>query len=158
MTKLIYLPPYLIGFHSFRLNNQVKISTYKTQLTSENAISILSQYDVIIDATDNVATRYLLNDACIFIKKPLVSGSALQMEGQLTVYNYMCSPCYRCLYPQPPPPNTVNNCSSSGVLGPGEIQKALSKILFPCWSNHFLCLNYSVTSISIAVNARKPFF
>lgn len=101
-----------------RLNQKVQISTYKCQITSENAIPILSQYDVILDATDNVATRYLLNDASVFTKKPLVSGSALQMEGQLTVYNHLCSPCYRCLYPQPPPPNTVNNCSSSGVIGP----------------------------------------
>ncbi|XP_065221221.1 adenylyltransferase and sulfurtransferase MOCS3 [Planococcus citri] len=101
-----------------RLNHGVKFENHKCQLTSENAIPIISQYDVILDATDNVATRYLLNDACIFAKKPLVSGSALQTEGQLTVYNHLSSPCYRCLYPQPPPPNTVNNCSSSGVLGP----------------------------------------
>lgn len=104
----------------FRLNENVQITTHKCQLTSANSLSIISQYDVILDATDNVATRYLLNDTCIFTKKPLVSGSALQMEGQLTVYNHMSSPCYRCLYPQPPPPQAVNNCSSSGVLGPGN--------------------------------------
>lgn len=97
------------------------MTNHKCQLTSDNSISIVSQYDIILDATDNVATRYLLNDTCVFVKKPLVSGSALQMEGQLTIYNHLSSPCYRCLYPHPPPPNTVNNCSSSGVLGPGAI-------------------------------------
>ncbi|XKL66680.1 hypothetical protein PGB90_010100 [Kerria lacca] len=101
-----------------RLNKNVKMTNHKCQLTSDNSISIVSQYDIILDATDNVATRYLLNDTCVFVKKPLVSGSALQMEGQLTIYNHLSSPCYRCLYPHPPPPNTVNNCSSSGVLGP----------------------------------------
>lgn len=98
----------------------MKISKHNCQLTSENSISIIRQYDVVLDATDNVATRYLLNDSCIFARKPLVSGSALQTEGQLTVYNHLSSPCYRCLYPQPPPANAVNNCSSSGVLGPSK--------------------------------------
>lgn len=111
-----------------RLNRNVKISKHNCQLTSRNSISIIRQYDVVLDATDNVATRYLLNDSCIFARKPLVSGSALQTEGQLTVYNHLSSPCYRCLYPQPPPANAVNNCSSSGVLGPS------TQVLF----DHFL--------------------
>jgi adenylyltransferase/sulfurtransferase len=73
----------------------------------------------VLDATDNVATRYLLNDVCVMHRKPLVSGSALRMEGQLTVYHYGGGPCYRCLFPKPPPPETVTRCADGGVLGPG---------------------------------------
>jgi adenylyltransferase and sulfurtransferase len=80
-------------------------------------MEILKHYDVIVDATDNVATRYLLNDACVLLKKPLVSGSALMFEGQLTVYNYNNGPCYRCIFPKPPPPETVMNCGDGGVIG-----------------------------------------
>ncbi|KAL4237981.1 Molybdenum cofactor synthesis protein 3 [Mactra antiquata] len=105
------------------LNSFVKCVPYHLQLNSSNALKIISQYDIVLDATDNVATRYLLNDACILAGKPLVSGSALRFEGQLTVYNYKGGPCYRCLYPKPPPPETVTNCSDGGVLGviPGII-------------------------------------
>uniref|UniRef100_A0A8D8MF05 Adenylyltransferase and sulfurtransferase MOCS3 homolog n=1 Tax=Culex pipiens TaxID=7175 RepID=A0A8D8MF05_CULPI len=99
------------------LNSQIEVSTHHTQLTSDNALTILEQYDIVVDATDNVATRYLLNDACVLLKKPLVSGSALQLEGQLTVYNHKSGPCYRCLFPNPPPPETVTNCGDGGVLG-----------------------------------------
>lgn len=99
------------------LNSQIEVSTHHTQLTSDNALAILERYDIIVDATDNVATRYLLNDACVLLKKPLVSGSALQLEGQLTVYNHKTGPCYRCLFPTPPPPGTVTNCGDGGVLG-----------------------------------------
>uniref|UniRef100_A0A668SJ61 Adenylyltransferase and sulfurtransferase MOCS3 n=1 Tax=Oreochromis aureus TaxID=47969 RepID=A0A668SJ61_OREAU len=74
-------------------------------------------YDIVADCSDNVPTRYLVNDACVLSGKPLVSASALRMEGQLTVYNYHGGPCYRCLYPVPPPPETVTNCSDGGVLG-----------------------------------------
>lgn len=89
-------------------------------LNSTNALEILTVYDVIVDASDNVATRYLLNDACVLLGKPLVSGSALQMEGQMTIYNYNNGPCYRCIFPQPPPPETVQNCGDGGVLGAGK--------------------------------------
>src|SRR5947209_1543162 len=89
-------------------------------------------YDIIIDSTDNVATRYLLNDACILAGKPLVSGSALRMEGQLTVYNYRGGPCYRCLFPKPPPPETVTNCADGGVLGTGIIGITQSALLHRC--------------------------
>lgn len=99
------------------LNSQIELSTHHCQLTSDNALAILEQYDIVVDATDNVATRYLLNDACVLLKKPLVSGSALQLEGQLTVYNHKNGPCYRCLFPTPPPPETVTNCGDGGVLG-----------------------------------------
>ncbi|CAG8562448.1 3451_t:CDS:10 [Paraglomus brasilianum] len=90
---------------------------YNILLDSSNALKIIKAYDIIVDATDNVATRYLLNDACVITGKPLVSGSALRMDGQLTVYNYKNGPCYRCLFPKPPPPETVVNCSDGGVLG-----------------------------------------
>lgn len=75
-------------------------------------------FDLIVDASDNVATRYLLNDLCVLQRKPLVSGSALRWDGQLTVYNFNGGPCYRCIFPRPPPPETVTNCSDGGVLGP----------------------------------------
>nr|XP_018916979.1 PREDICTED: adenylyltransferase and sulfurtransferase MOCS3 isoform X1 [Bemisia tabaci]XP_018916980.1 PREDICTED: adenylyltransferase and sulfurtransferase MOCS3 isoform X1 [Bemisia tabaci] len=106
-----------------RLNEEVEFRTHKTQLSSSNATDIISSYDVIVDATDNAPTRFLLNDVCVFTKKPLVSGAALQTEGQLTVYNYENGPCYRCLFPKPPPPNSVKNCGDAGVLGtvPGVI-------------------------------------
>ncbi len=96
---------------------------HEVLLSSSNALSIVTDYDVVLDCTDNVSTRYLLNDACVLAKKPLVSGSALRFEGQLTVYNYKNGPTYRCLYPSPPPPETVTNCSDGGVVGvvPGVI-------------------------------------
>ncbi|XP_061400550.1 adenylyltransferase and sulfurtransferase MOCS3 [Musca vetustissima] len=101
-----------------QINPHCQIECHRLLLNSENALEILRQYDVVLDCTDNVATRYLLNDACVMLNKPLISGSALQMDGQLTVYNYgeNC-PCYRCLYPVPPPPDTVTNCGDGGVLG-----------------------------------------
>jgi len=106
-----------------RLNSDVDYVPYHLQLDSNNALDIIRRYDIVLDATDNVATRYLLNDACVMADKPLVSGSALRMEGQLTVYHYDGGPCYRCLYPVPPPPETVTNCSDGGVIGvvPGVI-------------------------------------
>ena len=87
-----------------QLNSHVKIIPYHDSLDSTNALEIIKNYDVILDASDNVATRYLLNDACVLAGKPLVSGSALRFEGQLTVYNYQGGPTYRCLFPEPPPP------------------------------------------------------
>lgn len=90
-----------------KLNSNIEIIPYKLQLDSSNALDIIKYYDVVLDCTDNVATRYLLNDACVMSKKPLVSGSALQLEGQLTVYNHKKGPCYRCIFPTPPPPETV---------------------------------------------------
>lgn len=100
-----------------KLNSKIKIIPHNIQLDSENALDIIQNYDIIVDATDNVVTRYLLNDACVLLKKPLVSGSALQLEGQLTVYNYAEGPCYRCLFPVPPPPESVTSCGDGGVIG-----------------------------------------
>lgn len=103
--------------HLAKLNSSIKVTAYEEQLNSQNALQIIENYDIVLDATDNVATRYLLNDACVFASKPLVSGSALQFEGQLTLYNYCNGPCYRCLFPKPPPPETVTNCGDGGVIG-----------------------------------------
>ncbi|XP_043279425.1 adenylyltransferase and sulfurtransferase MOCS3 [Venturia canescens] len=99
-----------------RLNSNVRVTPYKLQLDSSNALNIVKQYDIVLDATDNVPTRYLLNDACVLAEKPLVSGSALKLEGQLSVFNYK-GPCYRCIFPKPPPPETVTNCGDGGILG-----------------------------------------
>merc|ERR1712156_10525 len=106
-----------------QLNSDVKVIPYFDSLDSSNALEIIKRYDVVLDASDNVATRYLLNDACVLAGKPLVSGSALRFEGQLTVYNYQGGPTYRCLFPEPPPPEAVTNCSDGGVVGvvPGII-------------------------------------
>ncbi|XP_077405096.1 adenylyltransferase and sulfurtransferase MOCS3 [Vanacampus margaritifer] len=100
-----------------RLNSTVECIPYHLQLSPENALQLFQQYDIVADCSDNVPTRYLVNDACVLSGKPLVSASALRMEGQLTVYNYDGGPCYRCIYPVPPPPETVTNCSDGGVLG-----------------------------------------
>ncbi|XP_052769106.1 adenylyltransferase and sulfurtransferase MOCS3-like [Mya arenaria] len=118
------------------LNSFVRCVPHHVQLDSSNALGIVGRYDIVLDATDNVATRYLLNDACVIAGKPLVSGSALRFEGQLTVYNHERGPCYRCLYPKPPPPEMVTNCSDGGVLGvvPGIIGclQALEAIKIAC--------------------------
>ena len=95
------------------------MEVHNVQLTNSNALELISGYDVVLDCSDNPATRYLINDTCVLTKKPLVSGSALRLEGQLTVYNHQDGPCYRCLYPTPPDAKFVTNCSDGGVLGPG---------------------------------------
>ncbi|KAH3826865.1 adenylyltransferase and sulfurtransferase MOCS3-like [Dreissena polymorpha] len=118
------------------LNSFVECVPHHVQFDSSNALDIVKQYDIVLDASDNVATRYLLNDACVIAGKPLVSGSALRFEGQLTVYNHEGGPCYRCLYPKPPPVEAVTNCSDGGVLGvvPGIIGslQALEAIKLAC--------------------------
>ena len=103
-----------------QLNASLKIDTFNQLLTHENIMDIVLNYDVILDCTDNVITRYLINDACVLARKPLVSASVIRLEGQLTVWNYAekDGPCYRCLYPQAPPADTVSTCSDVGVLGP----------------------------------------
>ncbi|XP_072436646.1 adenylyltransferase and sulfurtransferase MOCS3 [Chiloscyllium punctatum] len=100
-----------------QLNSNVECIPYHFQLSYKNARQLIQQYDIVVDCSDNVPTRFLVNDACVLNGKPLVSASALRMEGQLTVYNYNGGPCYRCLYPKPPPAETVTNCSDGGVLG-----------------------------------------
>ncbi len=105
------------------LNPHVKVNLYNESLTSENAMWIIKDYDVVIDGTDNFPTRYLVNDACVLLNKPNVYGSIFRFDGQSTVFNYQNGPCYRCLYPEPPPPGLVPSCAEGGVLGvlPGVI-------------------------------------
>ena len=104
-------------------NHNINVVTYETRLDKENAKEIVEGWDIVMDGSDNAATRYLINDICMILRKPLVSGSALQMEGQITVYGLNGGPCYRCMFPEPPPAHTVVNCSDGGVLGmvPGLI-------------------------------------
>jgi molybdopterin/thiamine biosynthesis adenylyltransferase/rhodanese-related sulfurtransferase len=99
------------------INPYVEVKTYETHLTSENALDILKDYDVIIDGTDNFPTRYLVNDACVLLGKPNVYGSIFRFEGQASVFYAKEGPCYRCLYPEPPPPGLVPSCAEGGVLG-----------------------------------------
>lgn len=105
------------------INPNVRIDKYEVPLTSENALDILEPYDVIIDGTDNFPTRYLVNDACVKLGKPNVYGSILRFEGQLSVFYAKEGPCYRCMFPEPPPPGLVPSCAEGGVLGvlPGTI-------------------------------------
>jgi adenylyltransferase/sulfurtransferase len=105
------------------LNPNVEIVKHETALTSENALEIIKGYDLVVDGTDNFPTRYLVNDACVLLGKPNVYGSIFRFEGQATVFAYEGGPCYRCLYPEPPPPGLVPSCAEGGVLGilPGTI-------------------------------------
>ena len=99
------------------LNPEIQVDQFETRLTSENALDILRDYDIIVDGTDNFPTRYLVNDACVLLGKPNVYGSIFRFEGQITVFGYPGGPCYRCLYPEPPPPGLVPSCAEGGVLG-----------------------------------------
>ncbi|MFD1161999.1 HesA/MoeB/ThiF family protein [Hwangdonia seohaensis] len=105
------------------LNNEISIIAYPEKLTHKNAINLFNQYDIIVDGTDNFATRYLSNDACLLTNKPLVFGAIYKFEGQVSVFNYNNGPSYRCLFPNPPKKDTIPNCSEIGVLGvlPGII-------------------------------------
>jgi len=101
-----------------QINPDVKVVPHKVQLSSENALSIVSQYDIVVNGSDNFPTRYLVNDACVLLGKPLVDASIFRFEGQVTVYDTANEgPCYRCLYPDPPPPGEVPSCAEGGVLG-----------------------------------------
>jgi len=99
------------------LNPNVHVEAYETALTSENALKIFEPYDVIVDGTDNFPTRYLVNDACVILGKPNAYGSIFRFEGQASVFATKSGPCYRCLYPEPPPPGLVPSCAEGGVLG-----------------------------------------
>ncbi len=105
------------------INPHVQVDVYEEALTSENALRLFADYDVIVDGTDNFPTRYLVNDACVILGKPNVYGSIFKFEGQATVFNYRGGPNYRDLYPEPPPPGLVPSCAEGGVLGilPGVI-------------------------------------
>jgi sulfur-carrier protein adenylyltransferase/sulfurtransferase len=99
------------------VNPHVRLETYETALTSKNALDIVSGYDIVVDGTDNFATRYLVNDACVLLGKPNVYGSIFRFEGQASVFALPDGPCYRCLFPEPPPPGLVPSCAEGGVLG-----------------------------------------
>jgi len=105
------------------LNPFVRVTTYEEPLTSANALEIFRDYDLVVDGTDNFPTRYLVNDACVLLGKPNVYGSIYRFEGQASVFATADGPCYRCLYPEPPPPGLVPSCAEGGVLGvlPGLI-------------------------------------
>jgi molybdopterin/thiamine biosynthesis adenylyltransferase/rhodanese-related sulfurtransferase len=105
------------------INPHLEIVKHEVALKSENALDILKDYDLVVDGTDNFPTRYLVNDACVLLGKPNVYGSIFRFEGQATVFAYEGGPCYRCLYPEPPPPGLVPSCAEGGVLGilPGTI-------------------------------------
>jgi molybdopterin/thiamine biosynthesis adenylyltransferase/rhodanese-related sulfurtransferase len=105
------------------INPHIRIDRHEVALTSENALQLFQDYDIVVDGTDNFPTRYLVNDACVLSGKPNVYGSIFRFEGQATVFAYPGGPCYRCLYPEPPPPGLVPSCAEGGVLGilPGMI-------------------------------------
>jgi adenylyltransferase/sulfurtransferase len=104
-------------------NPDVKVQTFRERLTSENALALFRDFDVVIDGTDNFPTRYLSNDACVLLGKPNVYGAILRFEGQASTFDARRGPCYRCLFPEPPPPGSVPSCAEGGVLGvlPGII-------------------------------------
>lgn len=104
--------------HLARLNPNVSLRTHPVRLSNENAFQIFEDYDLVVDCTDTPATRYLINDVCVLLNKPLVSGSGVKTDGQVTVLNFANGPCYRCLYPTPPRPESVSSCGDAGVLGP----------------------------------------
>ena len=105
------------------LNSDINVVTYNQRLDSSNAMDVMKDYDVVVDGTDNFATRYLTNDACVFLGIPNVYGSIFRFEGQVSVFDAKRGPCYRCLYPEPPPPGLVPSCAEGGVLGilPGVV-------------------------------------
>jgi molybdopterin/thiamine biosynthesis adenylyltransferase len=119
-TKDIGRPKVEAGAEALKaLNPGVRIESHHTRITAANAMALIAGYDIVADGSDNFATRFLLNDACFFAKKPLVSAAVTEFEGQLATYKGYepdC-PCYRCLFAAPPPPGTVPNCSETGVLG-----------------------------------------
>lgn len=104
-------------------NSETKFEIYDTFITRENALEIISSFDIVVDATDNFPTRYLVNDACVILNKPLIYGALHGFEGHVSVFNYLEGPTYRCLFPDPPNKDTIPNCNEHGVLGvlPGII-------------------------------------
>lgn len=105
------------------LNETITINTYNAALDADNALSLIGQYDLVVDGTDNFSTRYLVNDACARLRKPLVYGAIYRFDGQMSVFNHGEGPCYRCLFPNSPPPELAPNCSAGGVIGvlPGVV-------------------------------------
>lgn len=118
-TATIGLPKVESGRHRLAaLNPEITVKAYQENITAENIMRVLADYDIILDGSDNFSTRFLVNDACYFAKKTLISGSIFRFEGQLTTIKpHEGYPCYRCLYPEPPPAGLVPNCQEAGVLG-----------------------------------------
>ena len=98
-------------------NPDVRVNTHAVKLTSENALALLADWDVVVDGSDNFPTRYLVNDACVLLGKPNVHGSIFRFDGQASVFDARSGPCYRCLFPEPPPPGAAPSCAEGGVLG-----------------------------------------
>jgi len=155
------------------INPHINIQIHETRLTSENALEILDQYDVVADGTDNFPTRYLINDACVMLDKPNVHGSIFQFEGQLSVFNYVDEeenrgPNYRDLFPEPPPPGLVPDCAEAGVLGvlPGiigclqasEVIKIITGIGQPLSGELFLfdAQDFSTRKVNVTKNEDNP--
>src|SRR5262250_2988360 len=109
--------------HIKAINPEVKLDLHETRINRDNALDLIRPYDLVIDGTDNFPTRYLVNDACVLLRKPNVYGSIFRFDGQASVFHPPAGPCYRCLYPEPPPPGEVPSCAEGGVLGilPGLI-------------------------------------
>ncbi|KAM9589724.1 adenylyltransferase and sulfurtransferase MOCS3 [Trichechus inunguis] len=158
-----------------RLNSAVECVPYAQALTPATALDLVRRYDVVADCSDNVPTRYLVNDACVLAGRPLVSASALRFEGQITVYHYDGGPCYRCVFPQPPPAETVTNCADGGVLGVVtgvlgclqalEVLKIAaglgpsysgSLLLFDALRGHFRCIQLRKRRPDCAVCGERP--
>lgn len=156
-----------------KLNPHIDIRIHKTRLTSENALDILEEYDVVADGTDNFPTRYLVNDACVMLDKPNVYGSIFQFEGQVSVFNHMDKegnrgPNYRDLFPEPPPPGMVPSCAEAGVLGvlpgiigcmqAGEVIKLAAGVGDPLAGRLFLfdALDFSTRTVRIEKNEDNP--
>ncbi len=99
------------------INPEIRVETHASALSSANALDLVSRYDIVVDGSDNFPTRYLVNDACVLRRRPYVYGSIFRFEGQASVFAADGGPCYRCLYPEPPPPGLVPSCAEAGVLG-----------------------------------------
>jgi adenylyltransferase/sulfurtransferase len=99
------------------LNPDIKVTVHKTRVSSENILSIIADYDIVVDGSDNFPTRYLVNDACVLSGKPLSHGGIFRFDGQVTTIGPGKGPCYRCLFPEPPPPGLVPSCQEAGILG-----------------------------------------
>jgi sulfur-carrier protein adenylyltransferase/sulfurtransferase len=146
------------------LNPHVNVETHQTQLTAQNALEIFAPYDLIIDGSDNFPTRYLVNDACVILKKPFVYGAIHRFEGQVAIFNYQNGPHYRDLFATPPPPELAPNCAEAGVLGvlPGivgsiqasEAIKLLAQIGEPLTGRLFLIDALTLTTRIIKIPKR----
>jgi molybdopterin/thiamine biosynthesis adenylyltransferase/rhodanese-related sulfurtransferase len=146
-------------------NPHVNVITYQEKLTTENALDIISQFDITIDCTDNFVSRYLINDACFFVNKPNIQASILRFDGQVAIYGMENGPCYRCLFPEIPPQNAVPNCAEGGVFGvlPGllgiiQATEALKLIIGfgETLMNRLLCVNTLTMEFNTFVLSRNP--